>query len=773
MFGRRVRLALIIPRKARNVWASLGFPGHSLSVLSLGYAFPMLIASLTIVLAALPVAQEELPVVELTHDNTEITESCRISIPVGRVIADPDGNGVVHIRTDGIEVIFEQNSILRGVRLGVEADQFQGIGVLVDGAKNVTLRNLFVRGFRCAVLATEADGLVVDGADFRRNFSQKLKSTPEEEDSSDWLWPHENDQQEWRKNYGAGLCIERTDGVVVQNVVVREQQNGIILDRVTHAELRNNDCSFLSGWGLAMWRSCDNLVEQNRFDFCVRGYSHGVYNRGQDSAGILMFEQCSRNRIYSNSATHGGDGIFAFSGKEALGENAASEDDFDYARRGNNDNEFIGNILNDAVAHGLELTFGFGNLIQGNTFHGNAICGIWAGFSQDTTILANDFQSNGLAGYGLERGAINIDHSRNNRIQANQMQGDAVGIHLWSFPTRFSETPWGAANDLTATGNVILGNDFQGEGQAIHLRGAVSAAHLDNHFQGAEEEAEVPLDGITLEDGAVWEAWMKEVPSVVGAECLPAPETLFFGRERIVITEWGPWDQKSPLWQRVERNGKEHIFRMLPSNAEVVLRFIDGGRMVSIRPIQKPEPGMGKFYRVFGGRNSMEFYLLSARVNGKTFSSEGSVMSMAWEVRNFVSPVDPREDVETWRAAAEGEDVLVWKTVNPSLKYGSGGPASVQSGPSSGSCNAVDHFGTFLSSKVVLNKGAWKIRVRSDDGVRVWADDVLLIDNWTHHGPTWDEAVLTLEGRKAVNLRVEHFELDGHSVLQLEIVRAR
>ncbi|MDA0666956.1 MAG: right-handed parallel beta-helix repeat-containing protein [Planctomycetota bacterium] len=736
----------------------------------------MLISSLTLVLAALATlaaSQQELPVLELTHDNTEITQSCRISIPVGRVISDSDGNGVIQIRTDGIEVIFEKNSILRGERLGVDADSFEGIGIHIEGAKNVVLRNIFVRGYRCGVLATQADGLVVDGADFRRNFHQRLKSTPEREDASDWLWPHENDAQQWRKNYGAGLCIERSDSVVVQNVVVREQQNGIILDRVTNAELRSNDCSFLSGWGLAMWRSCDNLVQQNRFDFCVRGYSHKAYNRGQDSAGILMFEQCSRNRILSNSATHCGDGIFAFSGKEALGENPAPQEDFDYTRLGNNDNQFIGNILNDAAAHGLELTFGFGNLIRDNTFHGNAICGVWAGFSQDTTILQNDFRNNGSDGYGLERGAINIDHSRNNLIQANQMLDNAAGLYLWSEETPFSETPWGQANDLTATGNVVLGNVFQGDGKAVHLRGSVGVQHADNSFQSAGTGEEGERESVVLEDDAAWTAVISPKQKVEKIEVLPAPETMFRGRDHIVIAEWGPWDQKSPLWQRVGNTGSEHRFRMLPKEAEVVLRFVDGGRTVSIRPMANTDSAVGKFYRVFGGRNSMDFYILSARVNGRSFSMEGVVVSVDWEVRNFESPVDPREDVEAWRAAASEEGALVWKTKNPNLNFQSGGPKQVQQGAATGACEAVDHFGTIMTSKLVMNKGAWKIRTYSDDGIRLWADDVLLIDNWTHHGPTWNEAVLTLEGRKAVNLRVEHFELDGHSVLDLKIVRSR
>lgn len=735
----------------------------------------MLISSVTLVLAALPVSQQELPILELTQDNTEITQSCRISIPLGRVISDPDGNGVIQIRTDGIEVVFEKNAILRGERLGVDADLFEGIGIHIDGAKNVVLRNAFVRGYRCGVLATKADGLIVDGADFRRNFSQRLKSNPEREDASDWLWPHENDAKQWRKNYGAGLCIEQSDFVVVKNVVVREQQNGIILDRVTNAELRNNDCSFLSGWGLAMWRSCDNLVQQNRFDFCVRGYSHKVYNRGQDSAGILMFEQCSRNRILSNSATHCGDGILAFSGKEALGENPAPQEDFDYTRLGNNDNQFIGNILNDAAAHGLELTFGFGNLIHNNTFHGNAICGVWAGFSQDTTISQNDFRNNGSDGYGLERGAINIDHSRNNLIQENQIQDNAVGVYLWSEKSAFSETPWGQANNLSATGNVVLDNVFQANGEAVHLRGSVTVQHADNAFLGAYVGDGAELrNQLRVEDDAAWTAMIAPVAAldVVYLE-LPAPETMFHGRDRIVIAEWGPWDQKSPLWQRVANTGQEHRFRMLPEEAEVVLRFLDGSRTVSIRPMKGSNPVLGKIYRVFGGRNSSDFYLLSARVNGMTFNAEGSVVSADWEVRNFESPVDPREDVEAWRAAASKEGVLVWKTKNPNMQFQKGGPKQVQRGTATGSCEAVDHFGTILTSKLVMNKGAWKIRTYSDDGIRLWADDVLLIDNWTHHGPTWNEALLTLEGRKAVNFRVEHFELDGHSVLEMEIVRSR
>ena len=82
----------------------------------------------------------------------------------------------------------------------------------------------------------------------------------------------------------------------------------------------DNDFSFNSGWGIALWRCARNVISRNAVDFCVRGYSHGVYNRGQDSAGIFVFEQNNENVFAENSATHGGDCFFGFAGREALGQ---------------------------------------------------------------------------------------------------------------------------------------------------------------------------------------------------------------------------------------------------------------------------------------------------------------------------------------------------------------------------------------------------------------------------------------------------------------------
>ncbi len=705
--------------------------------------------------------QEALPVVELLHDNTEIRESCRVHISPGRVIADGDGNGVLHILSPNVVVEFAEGSVLRGVRPDVVTEDLEGIGIRIEGVEGVVLKNAAVRGFRCGILATQADGLRVEGARLRNNFRQKLKSTPMREDLADWLRPHENDEQQWRKLYGAGLCIEDSTQVWVEGVEVRDQQNGIVLDRVQDATIQNNDCSYLSGWGLALWRSSNNLIQNNRFEFCVRGYSHQVYNRGQDSAGILLFEQCSENRILANTITHCGDGIFAFSGREALGEISPPEENFSYQRRGNAKNLIARNIIEDCVAHGIELTFGFDNQIIGNQISRNAICGIWGGYSQDTLIQANRFAQNGDAGYGLERGAINVDHPVANIILNNQFSGDRCGIHLWNQEHPFAQTPWAAANGAPSEGNLVLANHFQQIEPAIQLRGKVVALHRLNQL--VQSTVEVEQDAQWKEYPLEWTASMPNIKVVEKA----APNSLP-GREHILLTEWGPWNQKEKIWQLVSLTGREHLYRVLPGDAQVDLRFIEGGGKVIIRPLPQ-HPGPGKFYHVIPGLKGYQEYIISAVVDGRRYTFKNHFLGCTWQVRHFVSPCDPREDLETWRSAAEKEDAVKWSTTMLQLDFGAGGPKDVMEGDSRADFSTVDSFGTIATARIQLPKGRWVFRTRSDDGIRLWVDGKLLIDRWTHHAAVEDQAQLDLGKTKVVTVRVEHFELDGQALLSVDI----
>ena len=55
----------------------------------------------------------------------------------------------------------------------------------------------------------------------------------------------------------------------------------------------------------------------------------------------------------------------------------------------------------------------------------------------------------------------------------------------------------------------------------------------------------------------------------------------------------------------------------------------------------------------------------------------------------------------------------------------------------------------------------------SDDGVRLWIDDALLIDNWTEHGETRDSGIIDLVAGQKYSLRMEYFELEIDATARL------
>ena len=714
---------------------------------------------------------QNLPVLILESDDTVITESTLVVIPEGRVIEDKNGDGVIHIASDRIAVVFAQGSILRGATADTPLDSLSGTGIRMDGHKFVLLKNLDVRGFHVGLHASNAEWLWLADSNFEQISADRLLSTPSVEAPEDWLWPHDNDEDQWRENYGAAVAIDDSSFVDIEGVTVRRAQNGILFSRVTDSEVLDCDASYLSGWGLAMWRSSDNGILGSNFDYCIRGYSHGVYNRGQDSAGILAFEQCSRNRFIGNSATHCGDGFFGFAGKEALGQVGQRAPEW-YESRGSNNNVFEGNDFSYSAAHGLELTFGSNNVIRRNIFLGNAISGIWAGYSRGTRIEDNLFESNGSQGYGLERGGINIDHARNTTIEGNRFGNNACGVHLWKVDDKFLDQPWGKANNLEATGNLLVGNLFFQDEVGVHLRGDVTLESSANRMDKVGEERRI-------EGNAIWN------------ESILKPDT--DGLESIQMTEWGPWDGTSALlrlegptsrgdvWQlrgAAERptaltlpEGEPADFRVRWfSNDEDGEPLVDGHHRFRVEP-RNPDSSV---------RGLMPYRVNLQGSEGESLAvARGVMQNFFWSLRQFQSPCDPREDLGAWRVAMDRSPVTL-HLGHLNLDFGQGGPVTF----GNGGLETIDFFGTHSTAEIQIPAGTWRLKTRSDDGIRVqvWNLDEHLngspdapptawpktwIEDWTHHVPTAHEKLFTVEEDATFRFDVEHFELTGYALLDV------
>jgi hypothetical protein len=79
-----------------------------------------------------------------------------------------------------------------------------------------------------------------------------------------------------------------------------------------------------------------------------------------------------------------------------------------------------------------------------------------------------------------------------------------------------------------------------------------------------------------------------------------------------------------------------------------------------------------------------------------------------------------------------------------------------------------DHVAMIGEGVVDLPKGSFVLRTISDDGVRVWVDEKLVIDRWDVHESIVDEAPIA-GGRHT--LRVEYFEHVSWAELRVEIVK--
>lgn len=97
-------------------------------------------------------------------------------------------------------------------------------------------------------------------------------------------------------------------------------------------------------------------------------------------------------------------------------------------------------------------------------------------------------------------------------------------------------------------------------------------------------------------------------------------------------------------------------------------------------------------------------------------------------------------------------------TVN--FDWGNGAPA--------GGINADDFAVRWDGMLEAPQSGGYILSTHSDDGVRLWVNGALAIDNWTLHSPTWnDSATINLVAGQRYAVRMEMFERGGGAVARL------
>ena len=113
-------------------------------------------------------------------------------------------------------------------------------------------------------------------------------------------------------------------------------------------------------------------------------------------------------------------------------------------------------------------------------------------------------------------------------------------------------------------------------------------------------------------------------------------------------------------------------------------------------------------------------------------------------------------------SAGDPWDDLVMERLDPTVDFGWG-----DFSPEPGVVN-VDNFKVRWTGEVEIpSTGTWTFHTQTDDGVRLWVNDVLVLENWTDHGSTLDSGDINLKGGQRYPILLEWYENGGGAICQL------
>lgn len=689
-----------------------------------------------------------------------ITRSVRIAAGTWRVAAPASlDSAVITVRGDDITVDFAGAS-LEGSPLAADPDQAAGVAIRIDGGRNVTIRNAHVRGYKVGILARGTHDLSLLDNDLSYNWKPRLYSLVEHESLVDWLSHHHNEQDEWLR-YGPAIYLSDVRRGSLRGNRITQGTEGLMLVRSDSLRIWNNTIEFNSGVGIALYRSSFNEILHNHASYNVRGFSNHFYRRGQDSADLLLYEQSSHNTVAFNSMTHGGDGLFLWAGQSTM----------DTGAGGSNDNLFYANDFSWAPTNAMEATFSR-NLFIANRANGSDN-GLWGGYSYDSKVIGNDFTGN--------RTGIAIEHGQSNEIMANRFVNDSVAIRLWAVPEQPSDWGYPKHRDTRSRNYEIANNVFAGNRVGLRVAQTAHSRLSDNLFIRVDSVlvvtdtsmlATVGNDTMSLHARVAPEQWPPAAPAWKAPSGVVLPKRLAGGLDSdndplaqrdisaIVVDAWGPYDWRSPkLWPVDSSRATPLPLRVLGPPG----RWTVTGRR-GIASLSKEEGRTGDTIVVTPDRNASNDWQLTLEYRGGRVTSPRGVSYAAgvpytfsygrfdpigrWQVSFYTlaDSVAPRTPITTQDAPRL--DYMWYRPTVPKVPQA--------------------NFRISATASVTLGAGRYSLRTISDDAIRVWVDDRLVIDNWKPHESEVNAADIAPGTHR---LRVEYYQLDGWTELRVEVVR--
>jgi hypothetical protein len=435
----------------------------------------------------------------------------------------------------------------------------------------------------------------------------------------------------------------------------------------------------------------------------------------------------------------------------------------DTGEGGANGNVVVRNDFSFAPANAIEATFS-SNMFISNRASGSDY-GVWGGYSFKTGLFLNCIENN--------RVGVAIEHGQHNNLIGNRIDHATVAIRLWA--DSLAPSDWGypkhhatASDSAQITENLISRARV---GLLITDTRAMTITH--NRFfdvdtlMSLRDTANVVIDMAKAADTAAADACSEGMPArrdvvlrsgqdATRAQEIPSSALARRDRSAIIVDEWGPYDWRSPkLWPIDSTRAVPLRLAVLGPPGKWRVRSTAGVEHISER-----SGSMGDTIAITPSRNiARDWWLTLEFIGDLAVTPEGDSIAAGRPVAFSYSAFEP---AQWWDARIRARaDSAVLDTLHlPRLDFEWYRPTRAKI--------PLTNWTLDATSTIDLAPGTYTLRIISDDGVRVWVDDKLAIDDWTPHESKVDVAPLA-GGHHA--LRVEYYQVDGWAELRLDILR--
>lgn len=272
---------------------------------------------------------------------------------------------------------------------------------------------------------------------------------------------------------GGGLRVNHSTDLLAEANVANAGANGLDVRDSARVTIRSNTTNRNSAFGIGLTNTGDSLIVNNTANDNVRwctfpSNGRDVVVAGCDSAGILLQDGSSRNRVENNVLLgQNGDGIFVRNHTGRCGDDTIIKH-----------NKIVG-----AQWNGIEAGFCDGLEIQGNEFVQSQF-GVWISYMDHAVVQNNQFSR-------MEQTAIVLKNSSHAQIKNNVLSDSAEGLLLLG-DTGDEKFGWTLRHPFAyyrSYANLVTGNIFTNVTRSIRLSDSTANQIFANRFMNAPAQA--------------------------------------------------------------------------------------------------------------------------------------------------------------------------------------------------------------------------------------------------------------------------------------------